>query len=203
MKNIIYIIIIIAVQSLLTFVKAQDAAAKLDEAEKSYSSKDLDNTRYALQDALNEINKAIGKDILNILPTKLSDITYNQKDDNVNGAAGFAGLFVNRTYGASDGKNAKIEIMGDSPLLTSLNALLAMPTFFGASDPNNKRIKISGYKAMLKKETNSETQVVTYTVQIPLNQTLLTFTVKGIPAENDVIALANSLPIDKIVKIAE
>ena len=94
--------IIIAVQSLLTCVKAQDAAAKLDEAEKSYSSKDLDNARYALQEALNEINKAIGKDILDILPTKLSDITCNQKDDNVNGAAGFAGLFVNRSYGTSD-----------------------------------------------------------------------------------------------------
>jgi hypothetical protein len=202
MKNIVFIIIITAASCLFTHVKAQDATAKLNEAENAYSSHNLDGTRSALQDALNEINKAIGKEILDILPTKFSDISYNEKDDNVTGSAGFAGLYVNRTYGTSVGKNAKIEIMGDSPLVTSINAILSMPMLMGSSESSGKKITINGYKALLKKNSG-DNQNVSYTIQIPLNQTMLTFSVNGIPGESDVINLANTIPIDKIMKIAQ
>jgi len=203
MKNIIYISICFAMSCMLVPCMAQDAMAKFNEAQVSYSSKDLENSRYALQLALIEINKSIGKDILAILPAKLSDVAFNTADDNVNGAAGFAGLFVNRTYGNSDmPKSGKIEIISDSPMITALNAMLAMPAMFAASDPNEKRLKISGYKSLLKKSI-SETNVVSYTLQVPMNQTLLTLTVSGINSESEVIAFANSLPIDKIAKVAE
>lgn len=203
MKKIVYITAIIVLGNLTAVVKAQDAAPKLNEATKAYAAKDLDGTRFALQEALVEINKAIGKEILSALPTKISDISYNEKEDNISGAAGFAGLFVNRTYGTPEGKNGKIDIMGDSPLLTAINAILAMPAIMGTSNPNEKRIKVGGYKSLLKKDVNTETNVVSYTLQIPINQTLVTLEVKGIAAENDVIAIANSLPIEKIAKVSQ
>ena len=164
-------------------IKAQDAAAKLNEADAAYSSKNLDNTRYALQQALIEINKAVGKDILDLLPQKITDIDVVPKEDNVSGSSGFAGLFVNRSYGQGV-KNAKIEIISDSPMLSGLNAMLSMPMIMGNSNPNEKRMKISGYKAMLQKSTDSTS--VSYTLQIPLNQALFTLHTKGIPDENTV-----------------
>jgi len=72
----------------------------------------------------------------------------------------------------------------------------------GNSDPNQKRMKISGYKAMLQKSNSDETNV-SYTLQIPLNQALFTLHVKGIPGENDVINIANGLPLDQIAKLAQ
>jgi hypothetical protein len=201
MRKTIYTIALVVLCLLTSNVKAQDASAKLNEADASYSSKNLENTRYALQQALIEINKAVGKDILELLPRTISDLQVVPKEDNVSGAAGFAGLFVNRTYGQGE-KNVKVEIISDSPMLAGLNAMLSMPMIMGNTDPNQKRMKISGYKAMLQKSTSDETNV-SYTLQIPLNQALFTLHVKGIPAENDVINMANGLPLDQIAKLAQ
>ena len=199
MKKLIYTIAL-AVLGIFS-ASAQDVTAKLNEAKSEYAGGNLDNARFALQDVLNQINQAIGKDILAILPANLGGMAVNSKDDNVTGAAGFAGLFVNRTYG-TETKTAKIEIMSDSPMLTSLNAILALPAIMGNSDPNQKRVKIAGYKAVLQKE-NSQTDNGSYTLQVPINNTLLTFRVTGFPNDNDVVNMANSLPIDQIAKIAQ
>ncbi len=198
MRKLIYTIAL-AVLAIIS-AQAQEVTAKLNEAESSYSSGDLENSRFALQQALNDINQAIGKDILALLPAKLNDMACNTKDDNVTGAAGVAGLNVNRTYG-TEGKTAQIEIMSDSPLLTSLNTLLAMPMIMGNSDPNQKRVKVAGYKGMLQKETSDNKD--SYNLQLPINNTLLTLKVTGYPNENDVINMANSLPIDQIAKLAQ
>ena len=201
MKKTIYIAVMAIMGMLASNVSAQDATAKLNEADASYSSKDLENTRYALQQALVEINKAVGKDILDLLPKTVSGLDVVTKEDNVSGAAGFAGLFVNRSFGQGE-KTVKIEIISDSPMLAGINAMLSMPMIMGNSDPNQKRMKISGYKAVLQKSSSDETNV-SYTLQIPLNQALFTLHVKGIPAENDVISIANGLPLDQIAKLAQ
>ncbi|MEI6575629.1 MAG: hypothetical protein WCO63_05555 [Bacteroidota bacterium] len=201
MRTIKYTLAIVAFCLTIPCLRAQETAAKLSEAEKAFAEKNYDNTRFALQQALLEINKAIGKDILDILPKKLNDLNFNEKDDNISGAAGIAGLFVSRSYGAAE-KSGSLEIMSDSPMLTSLNALLSMPAMMGASDPNQKRIKVNGYKSLLQKGAG-ENGIVTYDLQIPMNQTLVSLRLKGIPAENDVITIANSLPLDQIAKLAK
>ena len=204
MKNIKYTIIIVALCMLISNAKAQsiDASAKLKEAQTAYEAHKLDDARLALQDAITAINIAIGKEIIAALPTKMNDMPYNEKDDNVSSAGGFAGLTVSRNYG-SEKKNAKVVILGDSPLLTSINAVLAMPAFMTGSNPDQKRVKIGGYKGLLNKSTNSESKVVSYSIQVPVNQTLITIDVKGIDSENDAITIANTLPMDKIAKLAQ
>jgi hypothetical protein len=201
MRNTIYTIVFAALGFCFINTSAQDVSAKLKEAETAYSSNNLDNARFALQEALNEINQEIGKEILGLLPTKMNILAYNEKEDNVTGASGFAGLFVNRTFGKGD-TSAKIDIISDSPLIASLNAMLSMPMFMGASNGNDKKIKVNGYKGLLQKSTN-ENKTVSYTIQIPLNQTLLTLHVSGNFGENDATNMANSLPIEKIAKLAQ
>jgi hypothetical protein len=179
-------------------LRAQDAMPKLKEAETAYAAKNLSDSRYSLQEALNEINMAIGKDIMAVLPTKIKDLAFNASEDNISGAAGFAGLFVTRSFGTGD-KNAKIEIISDSPLIAGVNTFLAMPAMMTGSDPNQKRIKIAGYKSMLNKSVD-DNNVESYTIQVPINQTLLTLTLNGVATENEAVNIANSLPIDKIAK---
>ena len=196
-------IITIASCFLLTFMsmQAQEVTGKLNEAKTAYNSGDLDNARFALQQALTEIDQVIGKEILGILPSSMGDVPAVTAEDNVTGSSlGFAGLYVNRTYQGTE-KSASIQIVSDSPLLAGLNSLLAMPMLMG-SDPNQKRIKISGYKALLQKNTD-ETGKVSWDLQVPFNQSLLTFSCDGFENESDVVAMANTIPINEIVKISK
>lgn len=180
---------------------SQDIQANLDAARSAYQSGDLENTRFALQEALNFINQAIGQEILGLLPISLGGMEKTTDGDNVTGTGmGFAGLFVNRSY-AGGNKSASVEIVGDSPMMTGINALLAMPAFM-SSDPNQKRIKIGTYKALQTKSTDDQ-GIVTYDIQVPLTNTLLTLRCTGVDNENEVAVMANALPVDKIAKLAE
>lgn len=201
MNKISFTLIIIAACFLFSPVKAQDPNAKLSEAESAYAAKNLDNTRFALQDALIEINKAIAKQILDVLPKNLGGLDANVQEDNVNGASGFAGIFVDRSYG-KEPKTIKVTIMGDSPLLTSINAILSMPAMFGSSDPNQKRVKVGGYKSLLQKESGNS-DVSKYTVQVPINQTLISISFTGYADENEVVTLAGTLLLDQIAQLSK
>lgn len=180
---------------------AQDVEPVFSKAKASYNSGSLDDARFALEQALQQIDQAIGKEILKVLPTNLSGMEVNEQEDNVVGTnTGFTGLFVDRNYGQGE-QTASIDIMGDSPLMAGLNAMLALPAIVTQGDGNQKRIRVDGYKSMLQKETNSEGKV-SYSVQIPANSTLISLNVNGYD-ENEVISMANSLPISEIVKLAQ
>jgi hypothetical protein len=197
-------ILILIVAAMLAFtgnsLKAQEVTASLDEALTAYQSDNLDDARFALQGALTGINQAIGREILAILPDEMNGMSKVEAGDDVTGVnTGFAGLFINRSYTAEE-RNASIQIVSDSPLIAGINAILAMPGFM-TSDENQKRIKIAGYKALLTRNPDSG-GTVSYDLQIPFSGTLLTFQCTGIDDEDEVIGMANDIPIDKIVSIA-
>ena len=193
-----------AVLILLLFpwqVMAQDVPGQLNQAASAYGTGDLQGTRTALQEALNEINQVIGKEILDLLPATLAGMEKVAAQDNVTGAnLGFAGLFVSRFYGSTD-KNASIELVSDSPLMAGINALLSLPVFLN-KDPNQKRITVKGYKALLTRSTD-EAGNVSYDIQLPAGNSLLTFKCTGIPEENAVTGMINSLPLEEIMKKAQ
>lgn len=200
MKNILILLLIALFTFPGTLINAQEVTASLDEALSSYESDNLEDARFALQGALNEINQTIGKEILAILPDDMNGMSKVEAGDDVTGInTGFAGLFINRSYTA-ESRNASIEIVSDSPLLAGINTLLAMPGFM-ISDENQKRIKIEGYKALLTKDTDNE-GLVSYDIQMPFSGSLLTLQCEGIEDENEVIGMANKIPIDEIIAIA-
>ncbi|KPL13766.1 MAG: hypothetical protein AMS23_02450 [Bacteroides sp. SM1_62] len=181
------------------FINAQEVTASLDEALSSYQSDNLEDARFALQGALTGINQAIGREILALLPDEMNGMSKIEAGDDVTGVnTGFTGLFISRSYTAED-RNASIEIVSDSPLLAGINTILAMPGFM-TSDENQKRIKIEGYKALLTRNTDSE-GIVSYDIQMPFSGSLLTFQCSGIDDENEVIGMANRIPVDGIVAI--
>ena len=200
MKKILSLITLVLLAATFNTLSAQEVTAQLDEAQSSYKSENLEDARFALQGALNGINQAIGKEILAILPDEINGMAANASGDDVTGInTGFAGLFISRSY-ADENRSASIEIVSDSPLLAGINTILAMPGFM-TGDENQKRIKIEGYKALLTRDVDSEGRV-SYDLQMPFSGSLLTFQCEGVEDENEVIGMANRIPVDEIVSIA-
>jgi hypothetical protein len=198
MKKLIYIITLISVTA-----TAQEFDKNLATAKSSYSSGDLENARFAMEQMLRDLDMAIGKEILKLLPSQAGTLKYNEKSDNLTGGAGFGGgLFVHRSYGA-DPKTASVEIINNSPLINSLQAILTMPVLGGmARDENQKQIKVQGYKSLLNRNVNSETGKTNYELQVPMNNTLLTVRMDD-TTEQEITGFANGIALEKILAIAQ
>jgi len=196
MKKILFSILFI---SALGQLRAQEFAKRLTEAKTAYSSGKLDDSRFAMEQALQELDMITGKEVLKILPAKMDTKDANAKLDNVTGSSGFFGVVIHREYGTVDSSNVKLEIISNSPLLNSINALLSMPFIGNTGD--NKVIKINGYKALVQKVSgyNDRTD---YELQLPLNSSLITLKAPGY-SQDDVIKLANTLPVADIAKMLQ
>lgn len=182
-------------------LSAQDFSKNLATAKSSYSSGDLENSRFAMQQMMIEIDMSIGREILKLLPAKLESMAANTKSDNVNASSGLAGVVIHRDYGTGE-RVSNIDIMGNSPMIASLNAILSLPFVGNSGDGTQKVIKIDGYKGMLQKSVDSETNKTDYTLQIPINSTLLTLVVPN-STEAEVIKMANTIPVAQIAKMVQ
>jgi hypothetical protein len=180
---------------------AQDFDKNISTAKSAYASGNLQDSRFAMEQMLRDLDMAIGKEVLKLLPAKVGSLAVNEKEDDVTGSGGI-GLYVNRHYG-TDPKRASIEIINNSPLITSLNAVLSMPVIGGMMrDENQKIIRVQGYKSILNKNANTETGKTNYELQIPMNNTLLTLKMDD-TTESEITAAANAIPLAKIVQMAQ
>lgn len=180
---------------------AQDFDKNISTAKSAYASGNLQDSRFAMEQMLRDLDMAIGKEVLKLLPAKVGSLAVNEKEDDVTGSGGI-GLYVNRHYG-TDPKRASIEIINNSPLITSLNAVLSMPVIGGMMrDENQKIIRVQGYKSILNKNANTETGKTNYELQIPMNNTLLTLKMDD-TSESEITAAANAIPLAKIVQMAQ
>ena len=186
-----------------SLVRAQDVPLRLEQAKAAYSSGNLQDSRLALQQALAEVDQALGKEILSMLPQYMESLSYVEEEDLVMGnAAGITGMHVNRFYG-DDQQSVRVELIDDSPLLAAVNSLLSLPTFMGAADPNQKRIRIHGYKALMEKSTDDSTGVVSWNLQVPFNRSLFTFQSIGFEEEKKVVGMAETIPLEAIIKLTK
>ena len=182
---------------------AQDFDKNLASARTAYGAGKLEDARFAMEQMLRDLDIAIGKEIMKMLPTKLGTLDYNAKNDNVTGGSGsITGLFVHREYGLEP-KSGNIEIMNNSPMITSLSTMLSNPVMGGMMrDENQKQIKVQGYKSLLTKNVNTETGKTSYELQVPMNNTLLTLRMDD-TNEGEITTLANSIPLSKIAQLAQ
>jgi hypothetical protein len=199
MKKILTTILFCAV-SAMAF--SQDFAKNLTEAKSAYSSKKLTDSRFAMEQMLKELDLAIAKDILKLLPVKMDALTANTKSDNVSGSSGSGvGLYVQRIYG-TDPKTATVEVINNSPMITTLNTFLSMPLIGNMADSNQKRVKVHGYRSVLTKITDSDSGKTNYELQVPMNNTLFTLKMDD-TTEADILRLAGTVPLPKIAEMAQ
>lgn len=199
MKKIILLpIIILVIQSALA--QQGDFKTYISTARTSYTSGKLEDAHFSLQQAMLELDIIIGKEVLKLLPQKMDTLSVNTADDNVTGNISFVGATIHRSYGAK--QRAEIEIINNSPMLATLNAFLNMPMGGLMKDENNKTVKVQGYKARLERQLNGEGQQPTYVLNVPLNTALVTFTVRE-TSENDILKLANTIPLQQVAKLIQ
>ncbi|HYG17380.1 MAG TPA: hypothetical protein VD816_00560 [Ohtaekwangia sp.] len=182
-------------------LQAQEFDKNLASARTAYTSGNLEDARFAMQQMLNDIDIIVGREMIKLLPAKMDAMAAVTKNDNVTANTGLAGVIVHRDYGTGD-KTALIDIMSNSPLVGSINAILSLPFVGNSGDGTQKVVKVQGYKGMLQKNVNTETNQTDFTLQIPLSSTLLTFTVNN-SNEADVLRLANTIPVNQIVKLVQ
>lgn len=187
--------IIVLVLFLSVAAYAQDFSKDIADAKSSYSSGKLADAHFSLEQAIQEIDMIVGKEILKLLPGKMNDTAAVTNQDEVTANIGFVGATVHRSYGAS---GSQVEIISNSPLITSLNTFLNMP-FVGGMMRNSttKVVKVQGYKSRLEKQGDNVNGKPNYQLQIPFKSALVTITVNGMD-ENGVLAFANTIPLDKI-----
>lgn len=184
-----------------TVVFGQDFEKNLASAKSAYASGNLEDARFALEQMMRDIDFAIGNEIMGLLPTSLGQHTYDAQRDNITANAGFAGVTIHRTYGTGEDPSY-IDIIGNSPLIGSLNAILSLPFVANSGDGSQKVIRVAGYKAMLQKNVYEEMNKVDYSIQIPLNNSLLTLNAKT-SDEAEAIKWANAIPVKEIASLIQ
>src|SRR5438045_1656193 len=149
-----------------TAALSQNFTTDIATAKTSYSAGKLEDAHFALQQAMQEIDMIIGKEVLKQLPPKMDAFSANSKDDNVTSNVGFIGTTIHRSYGPAN--DVDLSIIGNSPLIATLNAFLNTPLLGGMmSKGNNKVIKVQGYKGQLTKDSDSDGKA-NYTLQMPV-----------------------------------
>jgi hypothetical protein len=196
MKKIFFLLAICMISLAVT---GQEFNTQLASARTAYKAGKLDESRFAMEQMLQEIDMMVGKEVLKILPAKLEDKAAISGSDNVSGASGFFGVVIHREYGTPE-KNISIEIISNSPLVTSLNAMLSLPLIGGAGG-DSKVIRISGYKALLNK-VSGENEKDDFEIQLPLNTALITLRAPGY-TQDQVVKIANTLPVAQIAKMIQ
>jgi hypothetical protein len=179
---------------------AQDFTKSVAEARTAYTAGKLDDTRAALQQSLNEIDLLVAKEVAKLLPAKLESLNHNAQEENISTTTGIVGVSIHRAYGSGD-KTATLDIIGNSPLTTSINAMLSLPFLGNSGDGSQKVIRVNGYKSILQKNTD-ENNKVNYTLQIPVNSTLITLEANN-STEAEIVKYANLLPLADIARMLQ
>jgi hypothetical protein len=198
-----YSILLIAFMSAFISQAQNDFKKQLSDARTAYTAGKLDDSRFAMQQMLYELDMITGKEVLKLLPAKMNDQAIVAKEDNVSGASGFVGVVIHREWGkeatTGETKNIDLDIISNSPLITSINALLSLPLIGNTGD--NKVIRIAGYKALVSK-VDAGNGTSNYDLQLPLNNSLITLKASGLSQEA-VIKIANTLPVQDIAKMLQ
>jgi len=182
-------------------LNAQDFSKDIADAKSSYAGGKLADAHFSLEQAIQEIDMIVGKEVLKLLPAKMNDQASVEKDDQVTANVGFVGATVHRSYGDTTG--SQVEIISNSPLIASLNSFLNMPLVGGMMrNSTTKVVKIQSYKSRLEKQGDNDNGKPNYQLQIPFKSALITITANGMD-ENAVMSFANSIPLDKIAALIQ
>lgn len=201
MKKNLLVLMIVLLSAFSGVVRAQEVDKYLGEARSAYSAGQLEAARFALQQAMNEVDLAIGKEIMKVLPAKMGQMSFVETEDNVSFATGgYAGLYLNRYYREGETRSVSLQIIGDSPLLKGINAILSLPMIGG--DPNQKRIRVGNYRALLQKNTGSEGEI-SWDVQVPFGSSLMTLQFSGVDEEKAVTDMAGTIAVDQVARLLQ
>ena len=191
----------------LNVMGQSQAETFIKEAQDFLAKKEYKQAQLSLQDAINDINNMIAAEIAKSLPAEINGLK-SEGDGEVNaGGMGMVGggFSITKKYRNATKKenDAEVQIMANSPLLSSMNMYLTNPSVMG---PDYKSVRIGGtQRAILKSEqqdfyddNGTSKKIRSTEIQIPLNQTLITLRLNGFATEQDELAFAGKLDMAKL-----
>jgi hypothetical protein len=199
------LILILSVLTMNLFAQGQ-AEAYIQEAKNYLANKDFKAAQMSLQDAINELNNAIAQQISESLPAEVNGLKATESNSGNAAALGMfgGGMTISKNYQnpAKKENQADLQVIANSPLMTTLNMYMNNPAMLGQG---YKSVRVGTRRAILKSETedfyddNGNSKPIRSTeLQIPLTQTLITLNLKGFATEADELAFANKLDVEKL-----
>lgn len=196
-----YIIIIAVCIAFSSAGNAQHFNKHITTARTAYQSQHLEQAHSALQQAMQELDMQIGKEVIRLLPLQVDTLKAVTANDQVTANMGFTGATILRQYGQG-ARNAEVSIISNSPMVAVLNNLFNMPVIPGISDPNVQTTRVQGYKARLERREGDSAGTYHYELQVPLGSALISFRVNN-TTDQQILVLANTLPLAAIVKLIQ
>ncbi len=180
----------------------EQAGAFIKEAQDFLAKKEYKQAILSLQDAINDINVALAKQVAESLPTEINGLKAEDEAE-VNGAGmGMigGGMQITKRYSnpTKPENDAEVEIMVNSPLLATMNMYLSNPSILGTG---YKSVRVGSNRAIAKtdmEDDGSGKKIRSTELQIPMGQTLIIVRTNGFATEQDELAFANKLGLDKI-----
>ena len=189
-----------------TVAQDPDIEGNLATAKSAYNSGNYEEARFTLQQTLSDLNQIIGEEIQKLLPDEMGGLPAYQEADEMIGNTGM-GIVVNRTYQNPDqpDKSVEVSIVDHSPMIAMVNTFLSSPLLSGMmmASSGQKAVKIKGYKGMLEKNVDEDSHIISYTINVPFGDSLLTIETNSFDSEREVIAMSNTIPLDQIVKLVQ
>lgn len=177
-----------------TFIKeAQDYLAKQEYKQAILS----------LQDAINDINMQLAKQVAESLPAEINGLKAEGDSEVSTAGMGMigGGMQITKRYRneAKESNDAEVQILANSPLLSTLSMYISNPSMLGQE---YKSVRVGTTRAILKSETEDDgtTKTRSTEIQIPLGQTLIMVRANGFATEQEELAFATKLDLEKIRK---
>jgi len=199
MKNIT--LFILAILACLQVSAQSQAEAFIKEAQEFLVKKDYKQAQLSLQDAINDINTLLAKQVAESLPAEINGLKKDGEAEVNTAAMGIIGGGMQITQRYSNPKNedndAEVQIIANSPLMSMMSMYLTNPSMMGSE---YKSVRVGTNRAILKSETqdNGPKKIRNTEVQIPLTQTLITIQANGFATEKDELDFAMKLDLAKV-----
>lgn len=200
--------ILIVLMSVLSFhlMSQSQADAFIKEAQGFLAQKKYKEAQLSLQDAINDINNILAMQIAEALPAEINGLKASGEANAGAGGMGIMGggfqITKNYSHPTKKENEAEVLIMANSPMLSTMNMYLGNPAMLGQG---YKSVRVGTYRAILKTEmqdyyddNGSSKQIRSSELQIPLTQTLITINARGFASEQEELAFASKLDIDKL-----
>lgn len=174
----------------------------IKEAQDFLVKKEYKQALLSLQDAINDINLTLAKEVAESLPAEINGLKAEGEAEVSNAGMGMVGgglqiikRYRNETKTEND---AEVQILANSPMLATLSMYITNPGMMG---PGYKSVRIGSNRAIAKtdvQDDGSGNKTRSTEIQVPLGQTLITIRTNGFATEQDEIAFATKLELDKI-----
>lgn len=175
----------------------------IKEAQAYLVNKEYKQAQLSLQDAINEINMLLSKQVAESLPAEINGLKAEGEDEVSTAGMGMIGggmqIIKRYRHETKPDNDAEVQILANSPMLSMMNMALTNPSMMG---PDYKSVRVGTTRAILKTELQDSdsgaAKMRSTEIQIPMGQTLITIRANGFATEQDELAFATKLDLAKL-----